>query len=94
MCRKALTTDTLQRLFTARTWVSNFENCRSCIALIDVGFSPVRRLFDVLVEHVGLVVVLSALLGCATPEIPKAHNDPNKYAVAEDVLWGLLMALI
>ena len=45
-------------------------------------------------RHVGLVVVLSALLGCATPEIPKAHNDPNKYAVAEDVLWGLLMALI
>ena len=27
-------------------------------------------------RHVGLVVVLSALLGCATPEIPKAHNDP------------------
>ncbi len=39
-------------------------------------------------RHVGLVVALTALLGCATPEIPKAHNDPNKYAVAEDVLWG------
>ena len=37
---------------------------------------------------VGLVIVLCGLFGCAAPEIPKSHNDPNKYIVAEDVLWG------
>ena len=41
-----------------------------------------------LYRHVGLVIVLGALFGCAAPEIPKSHNDPNKYIVAEDVLWS------
>ena len=41
-----------------------------------------------LYRHVGLVIVLGVLFGCAAPEISTSHNDPNKYVVAADVLWA------
>ena len=39
-------------------------------------------------KYVWLVIVVGSLFACAAPEVPKAHNDPSKYTVAEDVLWA------
>ena len=39
-------------------------------------------------KYVWLVIVVGSLFACAAPEVPKAHNDPSKYTVAQDVLWA------
>ena len=39
-------------------------------------------------KYIWLMIVVGSLFACAEPEVPKAHNDPSKYTVAEDVLWA------
>ena len=39
-------------------------------------------------KYIWLIIVVGYLFACAEPEVPKAHNDPSKYTVAEDVLWA------
>jgi len=39
-------------------------------------------------KYIWLIIVVGYLFACAEPKVPKAHNDPSKYTVAEDVLWA------
>ncbi len=41
------------------------------------------------VRFLGIVLTLSLAVACGSPQQePKAHNDPSRYSLAEDVLWA------
>ena len=41
------------------------------------------------VRFLGIVLTLSVAVACGSPQQePKAHNDPSRYSLAEDVLWA------
>ena len=41
------------------------------------------------VRFLGIVLTLGLAVACGSPQQePKAHNDPSRYSLAEDVLWA------